>query len=158
MFYISDLVFYNSDSRGLFIRDSSAFQLSTSGKVVENSTEPTELDRVGPGREQEGASGLAGLVGLAGLSSMVGTFFVGQDFRRHPSKSIAPLPTPAPIAQHAGDVKVGGVHLLEFHWNTVVGGGGLVLLIVLVVALTYCCVRGYLQACCLNTCRLCCPP
>ena len=49
------------------------------------------------------------------------------------------------------------MHLLEFHWNTVVVGGGLVLLIVLVVALTYCCVRGYLQACCLNTCRLCCP-
>ena len=31
------------------------------------------------------------------------------------------------------------------------------LLIVVVIALTYCCVRGYLQVCCLNSCRLCCP-
>ena len=103
MFYFIDLVFYNSDPCGPFIRDS-ALQFSTSGKVSENSTEPTELDRVGPAWEQ--ASVLAGLVGLT--SSMVGTFFVGQDFRRHPSKSIAPLPTPALIAQRAGDVEVGG--------------------------------------------------
>ena len=121
------LVFYNSDSargvvtsRGLFIRVSSAIQLSIGWlqKVVEISTEPTELDRVRPAREQEGASGLAGLEGLAGLSSMVGAFYVGQDIRRNPSRSTAPLSTPAPLAQRAGDVENGGVHFLEFHWNT----------------------------------------
>ena len=114
------LVFYNSDSacgvvtsRGLFIRVSSAIQLSIGWKVMEISTEPTELDRVRPAREQEGASGLAGLEGLAGLSSMVGAFYVGQDFRRNPSRSTAPLPTPAPLAQRAGDVEIGGCIFLS---------------------------------------------
>ena len=124
-------MFYNSDSargvvtsRGLFSRVSSAIQLSIGWKVVENSTEPTELDRVRPAREQEGASGLAGLEGLAGLSSMVGAFYVGQDFRRNPSRSTAPFPTPAPLAQRAGDVKVGGGALVRVPLEYNVGWRG----------------------------------
>ena len=102
-----------------------------------------EQDRAEQAGEQ--ARGQEVIVGLT--SSM---FFKTQDFRRHPSPSMAPqpivpLPTPSPVVQRAGDVEVGGVHLLEFHWATVMSGGGLVLLIIGVIALTYCCIRGYLQ-------------
>ena len=115
-----------------------------------------ELDRAEQSGEQ--ASGQAGVVGLT--SSMF--FQVGQDIRRHPSPSmtpqpVVPLPTPAPVVQRAGDVKIGGFHLIKMHWATIFSGGGLVLLIIGVIGLTYCCIKGYLQIYALNCCRLCCP-
>ena len=139
-----------------FIRDNSAFQLGICGKGGNFHG----AHRAGQSRASRGASQWPG--GASGTDIQHGYILCGSGFCRHSSKSmapqpIAPLPTPAPIAQRAGDVEIGGVHLLEFHWNTVLGGGGLVLLIVVVIALTYCCVRGYLQVCCLNSCRLCCP-
>ena len=92
----------------------------------------------------------------------VGMFFATQDIRRHPSPGMAsqpvvPLPTPEPMVQRAGDVEIGGFHLIEMHWATVFSGGGLVLLIIGVICVTYCCIKGHLQICCLNSCRLCCP-
>ena len=144
MFYVRDLVF-----RGLCVLLFMTTQhccWECVGKVEFSWPQSwTELDRAELDRAEPGGGQASGLPGLVGLTSSMGTFFVGQDFRRHSSKNvelqpIGPLPTPAPVAQRAGDVEVGGVHLLEFHWNTVVGGGGLVLLIVGVIALTYCCV------------------
>ena len=147
---VCECEFYLVDS-GLLSLDGSAVQFE---KLVEISK---ELGGGGLAREQVGHSDLAGLRVPARTSSMVGMYYVGQDIQRNPSRSTAPLPTPAPLAQRAGDVEIGGVHFLEFHWSTALGGGGLVLLIVLVAAITYCCVRGLLQACCLNTCHMCCP-
>ena len=85
MFYFRDLVFYRDSYVLLFVTDQH-FSWQYVGKV-EISTEHTELDRAEPAGGQ--ASGLAGLVGL---TSSMGTFFVGQDFRRHPSRSIVPQP------------------------------------------------------------------
>ena len=95
-------------SRGLLILDSSAIQLCIGWlqKVVEISK---ELESVRLAREQEGPSGLAGLEVLAGLSSMVGMYYVGQDIQINPSRKTAPLPSPAPLAQVAGDVEIGGL-------------------------------------------------
>ena len=91
-------------------------------------------------------------------------FFHTQDFRRHPSPGnaspgsvVEPIPTPEPLVERAGDVEIGGFHLIEMHWATVFSGGGLVLLIIGVICVTYCCIKGHLQICCLNSCRLCCP-
>ena len=47
------------------------------------------------------------------MFTMVGMFYVGQDIQR--TRTTAPLPTPAPLVERAGDVEIGGVHLLEFH-------------------------------------------
>ena len=91
-------------------------------------------------------------------------FFHTQDFRRHPSPGnaspgsvVEPIPTPEPLVERAGDVEIGGFHLIEMHWATVFSGGGLVLLIIGVICVTYCCIKGHLQLCCINSCRLCCP-
>ena len=115
-----------------------------------------ELDRAEQSGEQ--ASGKAGVVWPT--SRMF--FQVGQDIRRNRSVSmtpqpVGPLPTPAPLIQRAGDVEIGGFHLIDIHWATIFSGGGLVLLILVVIGMTYCCVKGYLQFCALNCCRLCCP-
>ena len=82
-------------------------------------------------------------------------FQVGQDIHRNRGLSmtpqpVGPLPTPAPVIQRAGDVEIGGFHLIEMHWATIFSGGGLVLLILGVIGLTYCCIKGYLQICALN--------
>ena len=55
-----------------------------------------------------------------------------------PPKSVEPLPTPIHVVEeHAGDVEVGGVHLMEVHVSTLLGGGGVIILILLVILLTW---------------------
>ena len=96
-----------------------------------------------------------GLAGVRPVVTMVGFYYLGEDIRK--SRTSAPLPTPAPLVEHAGDVEEGGLHILEIHLNTLLGGSGATVIVLVVVALTYCCMKCLLQQCCVNSCVLCCP-
>ena len=91
------------------------------------------------------------------LSVMVGFFFKGQDIRRHRYQPpVEAVPEPEPVVEHPGDVEIGGLHILEFHWNTLLGGGGLVLVLILAILVTWCCIKRLVQQFCVHTCMICC--
>ena len=67
-----------------------------------------------------------------------------------------PMPMTAIVEEHAGDMEVGGFHLMEVHISMLLGGRGVLVLVLLVILFTQCCLKGVVQDCLVNLCLICC--
>ena len=58
---------------------------------------------------------------------------------------------------NSGGVReVGGIHLMEIHFNTLLGASGVVVLLLLAILVCYLCNKGILQKCCYHVAVACC--